>query len=300
MNVTSMKTGKVLMAAPPAHVCFTSRLGRCPQRQLLVRLGPFRPSHGHVQLDGSSYDLVVSSLAVSQDSSEHVSFPPAAPEDQTVDVGTHDLSWFDLIPVWTSHQLSPLQERKLGKTLSCTTDILLPLVPLTEKSWWSAPPLTPWRFSWTPSGLSETAQKTTEAAAATSAAYLTGSWTPAAVWWVVRPWVVPSVRRQKYSEQNREPPSERPRLKVAWIPSPSALKSTHLHEYSDVTVAVRGVLRQGWARQRRALSNQQMYQACSFASPSADSNAILDIWRLLECLPHPPAQCPLPSFPPTL
>lgn len=56
---------------------------------------------------------------------------------------------------------------------------------VTGRSWWSVHPSTPWRFSWIPLGLWETAPRTTEAAAETSAVYLTGSWTPLDVWWVV-------------------------------------------------------------------------------------------------------------------
>lgn len=125
MNFTSIETGKVLMAPPPAHISFTYQTGRL---------------------------------------SSNVNFT-----------------------LYNSrgNKLSPLQDRRLRKTLSCETDVSLSLISLTEKSWWSAPPSILWRFSWTPSGLSETAPRTTEAAAATSAAYLTASWTPAAAWWVI-------------------------------------------------------------------------------------------------------------------
>lgn len=59
------------------------------------------------------------------------------------------------------------------------------LVVSAERSWWSARRSTLWRSSWTLSDPSEIARKTTAAAAATFAAYLTESSIPPAVWWVI-------------------------------------------------------------------------------------------------------------------
>lgn len=81
-----------------------------------------------------------------------------------------------------------LSERRMVWTWSLNALTYLSFVARflssTEKSWWSVHLLTPWRSSWIRLGLSETAPKTTEAAAATSAAYPTESWTPLVVWWV--------------------------------------------------------------------------------------------------------------------
>lgn len=66
---------------------------------------------------------------------------------------------------------------------------------ISGRSWWSAHPLTLWRFYWILLDLSETAPKTMEAAAVTFAAYLTESWTLPDVWWVISPlyWKLPYI-----------------------------------------------------------------------------------------------------------
>lgn len=63
--------------------------------------------------------------------------------------------------------------------------VLCVLWCFSGRSWWSPHPLTVWKFCWTPLARCETAQRTTAAAAVTSAAYLTESWTPLVVWFVI-------------------------------------------------------------------------------------------------------------------
>lgn len=74
---------------------------------------------------------------------------------------------------------------RLWKPLSAKCHFPLCASIWTGRSWWSARPSTLWRFCWTLLGPSETAPRTTGAAAATSAAFRTGSLTPLDVWWVV-------------------------------------------------------------------------------------------------------------------